>query len=164
MSRRYADGLDVFAAQKLIAFCRIIKELATVDFPGASYAAVARAIDLLDPAEEYLVGIRNTLPTTTEVQAIALKLNEAVDIIKKRRNPDENLIQMITDCGPSLKAYLDYIDANHSAKLNWKNDWIVTNTNMCSHGSMLSDMRHLLDGWNIEQHIEYNGHVSFLDS
>jgi hypothetical protein len=26
----------------------------------------------------------------------------------------------------------------------------VTNTNMCPRGSMLSDMRHLLDGWNIE--------------
>jgi len=150
MSRRYADGLDVFAAQKLIAFCRIIKELKTVNFPGLSFAAVARAIDLLDPAEEYLVGIRKTLPTTTEVQAIALKLNEAVNIIKKRRNPDEKLVQMITDCGPTLKAYLDYIDANHSEKLKWNNDWIVTNTNMCPRGSMLSDMRHLLDGWNVQ--------------
>ncbi len=150
MTRRYVDGLDVLAAEKLYAFCSIIKNLGSSDFPGLSYAAVARAIDLLNPAKEYLAGIRKTLPTTSEVQAIVLKLNEAINIIKTKRNVDETFVEMITNCGPYLKAYLDYIDANHSEKLNWKNDWIVTNTNMCSRGSMLSDMRHLLDGWKVE--------------
>jgi hypothetical protein len=150
MSTLYEDGLDVLAVQKLRALRHIIEGLGIVDFPGASFAAVARAIDLLEPVKKYLLRIRETLPTTTEVQAIALKLNEAVVTIKGRRNPDKNLIQMITDCGPFLKDYLDYIDVNHSEKLNWKNDWIVTNTNMCSRGSMLSDMRHLLDGWKVE--------------
>lgn len=150
MARRYVDGLDVFAAEKLYAFCSIIENLGSSGFPGLSYAAVQRAIDLLDPAKEYLAGIRKTLPTTSEVQAIVLKLNEAIKIIKTKRNVDETFVEMITNCGPFLKDYLDYIDANHNEKLKWNNDWIVTNTNMCSRGSMLSDMRHLLDGWKVE--------------
>ena len=149
MPRPYVDGLDEFAAQKLYLFCSLIKDLGTVDFPGLSFAAVARAIDLLDQAKEYLAGIRKTLSTTSEVQAIALKLNEAIKIIKTKRNVDEKFVEMITNCGPFLKDYLDYIDANHNEKLKWKDDWIVTNTNMCPRGSMLSDMRNLLDGWNI---------------
>jgi hypothetical protein len=133
----------------LQSFCWLINDLGLQKFRGLSFAAIARAIDLLDPVKEYLAGIRKTLPTTEEVQAIVLKLNEAIEINKKRY-PDPRLEKMITDCGPSLQAYLDYIDANHSNQLKWKNDWIVTNTKMCPRESMLSDMRHLLDGWNIE--------------
>ncbi len=64
--------------------------------------------------------------------------------------PNKKILNMILECGPTLKAYLDHIDTNHSEKLKWENDWIVTNTKMCREGSMLCDMRHLLDGWSIE--------------
>ena len=129
-------------------FCTKIKNLSSQPFKGVCMIKIKRAIDLLEPAYEYLT--RNgDQPTTEEVQAIVLKLNEAAEVMKERY-PDEALLNMILECGPTLKAYLDHIDTNHIEKLKWNNDWIVTNTNMCSRGSMLSDMRHLLDGWNIE--------------
>ncbi len=164
MSHPNVDGLDEFAVRTIQTFCSQIKSLSfEEDFRGLPRAVIARANELLAPAKEYLFRIRKTLSTTEEVEVIVLKLNEAVEVIKKLY-PDEILEKMITDCGPTLKAYLDYIDANHSNQLKCKNDWIVTNTKMCSQESMLSDMRHLLDGWNIEQNVKYNGHVSLLDS
>ncbi len=132
------------------------------DFRGLSRAVIARANDLLDPTKAYLSDKRKTLPTITEVQSIVLKLKEDVELIKKYY-PNETLEKMIPDCGPTFKSYLDHIDINHSNQLNWKGDWI-TNTKMCPQESMLTDMRHLLDGWNIQQKVKYNGHVSFLDS
>ncbi len=139
---------NLATVRKVNEFCTKIKNLSSQPFKGVCMIKIKRAIDLLEPAYEYLADNRDQ-PTTEEVQAIVLKLNEAAQVMKERY-PDEALLNMILECGPTLKSYLDYIDANHSEKLNWKNDWIVTNTSMCSHGSMLSDMRHLLHGWNVE--------------
>jgi hypothetical protein len=133
---------------KVRAFCSKIHDLSLESFKGVCMIKIKKAIDLLEPAYEYLALIRNQ-PTTEEVQAIVLKLDEAAKVMKERY-PDEALLKMILECGPTLKAYLDHIDTNHIEKLKWKNDWIVTNTNMCPKGNMLCNMRHLLDGLNIE--------------
>jgi hypothetical protein len=145
MSVSNNNGYDIHPVRKIQAFCRQINSLSFEEFRGLSRAAIARAKELLDPTNKYLAGIRKTLPTTSEVQVIVLKLNEVVEIIQKHY-PNEKIETMIKDCGPTLKAYLDYIDTNHSNQLKWKNGWIVTKTRMCPQESMFSDMRHLLDG------------------
>ncbi len=134
--------------RKVNEFCKQIKNLSTQPFKGVCMLKIKRAIELLEPAYKYLAN-KGDQPTIEEVQAIVLKLNEAAQVMKERY-PDEALLNMILECGPTLKAYLDHVDTNHIEKLKWKSDWIVTNTNMCSHGSMLSDMRHLLNGWKVE--------------
>ena len=163
MSQTNVDGYDEFAVRQIQAFCRQIKSLLFEPFKGVCKIEIIRASELLEPVNQYLHGKRDKPPTAEEVQAIVLKLDESAKVMKERC-PDEELLNMILECGPTLKTYLDYIDTNHSNQLKWNNDWIVTETKMCPQESMLSDMRHLLNGWNIEQNVKYNGHVSFLDS
>jgi hypothetical protein len=140
---------NLATVSKVNEFCTKIKNLSSQPFKGVCMIKIKRAIDLLEPAYEYLARTRDQPPTTEEVQAIALKLNEAAQVMKERY-PDEALLKMILECGPTLKAYLDHIDTNHFEKLKWNNNWIVTSINMCPKGNMLCNMRHLLDRLNIE--------------
>ncbi len=55
-------------------FCTKIKNLSSQPFKGVCMIKIKRAIDLLEPAYEYLARKRDQ-PTTEEVQAIVLKLN-----------------------------------------------------------------------------------------
>lgn len=145
----YTDAQkDPVAARLVQAFCRQIAILLNEDFRGVCMGKVKAAHELLTPTWAYLGGKRGR-PTTEEVQTVIIKLNEGVNIMKQRY-PDGVLLEKLLLCGPLLKAYLDYINPRHIETLKWKNDWILTETNMCPEKSMLCDMRHLLNGWNIE--------------
>jgi hypothetical protein len=138
-----------------------IVDLLKEDFPGRSKLMMVTVQELLIPIQEYILK-RTYKPSTQKIQSIILKLNEIVVFLK--RKGDDELIVKIRTCGAVIKEYLDSIDPEHTLSLRWENNWIVPVIKEIPQESMLSDMRHLLDGWNIEQNVKYNGHVSFLDS
>jgi hypothetical protein len=119
------------------AFCQPVEALETwveksghppVGFLGTGLLAIVKeAVELLQPAKDYLVS-RRPRPTVMEVRGILQKLEEAAGHAAQVRGVHDhwNWRVKVHACGPPLKAYVHYIDPDQSESLPWRNGWKTT--------------------------------------